>query len=94
MEFFKPGSSSTSWAIAEVLDRRLSSLFVVVSLFSFFYPGPNYGTDFKGGTEIEVAFTRPRSTAGGDARRPSRRIGFSDARRRPGRRRDATPTAS
>jgi len=26
------------------------------------YPGPNYGTDFRGGTEIEVAFTQATST--------------------------------
>src|SRR5690606_9411517 len=29
----------------------------LVSLFAIFvYPGPNYGTDFRGGTEVEVAF--------------------------------------
>ena len=26
---------------------------------SCFYPGPNYGTDFKGGTEVEIAFGTP-----------------------------------
>ncbi len=26
---------------------------------SRFYPGPNYGTDFQGGTEVEIAFTKP-----------------------------------
>jgi preprotein translocase subunit SecF len=35
---------------------------IALSLGSFvllFYPGPNYGTDFRGGTEIEVAFKKP-----------------------------------
>lgn len=30
---------------------------LVLSVISFFYPGPKLGTDFKGGTEVEVAFT-------------------------------------
>ena len=30
---------------------------LVLSIISFFYPGPKLGTDFKGGTEVEVAFT-------------------------------------
>jgi preprotein translocase subunit SecF len=29
------------------------------SLVLLFYPGPNYGTDFRGGTEIEVPFKQP-----------------------------------
>jgi preprotein translocase subunit SecF len=30
---------------------------LVLSFISLFYPGPKLGTDFKGGTEIEVKFT-------------------------------------
>jgi preprotein translocase subunit SecF len=30
---------------------------LLLSVVSFFYPGPKLGTDFKGGTEVEVAFT-------------------------------------
>jgi preprotein translocase subunit SecF len=36
----------------------LSIFLVVASTALTFYPGPNYGTDFRGGTEIEVAFTK------------------------------------
>jgi len=40
----------------------LVSLFLVLaSLVLVFVPGPRLGTDFKGGTEIEVAFFRPVS---------------------------------
>ncbi len=37
----------------------LSITLAVLSLISLYIPGPNYGTDFRGGTEIEVAFTKP-----------------------------------
>jgi len=39
----------------------VSLFFVVASLVLLVYPGPNLGTDFRGGTEIEVAFTPPIS---------------------------------
>jgi preprotein translocase subunit SecF len=37
----------------------LSIFLTLASTVLLFYPGPNYGTDFRGGTEIEVAFTQP-----------------------------------
>ena len=55
MEFFKPGRTF------DFMGKRwfwipFSLLLVVLSTISVFWPGPNYGTDFRGGTEIEVAF--------------------------------------
>jgi preprotein translocase subunit SecF len=55
MEFFKPGR------VFDFMGVRwfwipFSFLAVIVSTILCFYPGPNYGTDFKGGTEVEVAF--------------------------------------
>jgi preprotein translocase subunit SecF len=58
MEFFKPG---------KIYDfMRMRRFWITFSLFLnliaavlLYYPGPNYGTDFRGGTEIEVAFTAP-----------------------------------
>ncbi len=35
-----------------------SLLMVIGSIVLIFYPGPKLGTDFKGGTEVEVAFTK------------------------------------
>ena len=37
----------------------LSLTLAVVSAIAFFNPGPRFGTDFVGGTEVEVAFTKP-----------------------------------
>jgi preprotein translocase subunit SecF len=58
MEFFKPGR------VFDFMGQRrywiaLSFTLVIVSIVLCFYPGPNYGTDFRGGTEIELAFTKP-----------------------------------
>jgi preprotein translocase subunit SecF len=55
MEFFKPGR------VFDFMSVRwfwipLSLFLVVASTVLSFYPGPNYGTDFRGGTEVEVAF--------------------------------------
>src|SRR5580698_2540593 len=61
MEFFKPGRQF------DFMGQRkfwitLSILLVAISTLLVFYPGPNYGTDFRGGTEIEVAFTQNVTT--------------------------------
>src|SRR3984957_7364051 len=55
MEFFKPGRQF------DFMGMRwfwipFSIFLVVASTVLTFYPGPNYGTDFRGGTEVEVAF--------------------------------------
>lgn len=55
MEFFKPGL-----LIDFMRHRRIymtvSFTLVLASIIAVFYPGPNYGTDFVGGTEIQVGF--------------------------------------
>lgn len=55
MEFIKPGT-----LIDFLRYRRIwwsvSLIACVLSIGSLFYPGPNYGTDFLGGTEIQVSF--------------------------------------
>src|SRR5260221_734981 len=55
MEFFKPGRQF------DFMGQRkfwvtLSFSLVAISTLLCFFPGPNYGTDFRGGTEVEVAF--------------------------------------
>jgi preprotein translocase subunit SecF len=62
MEFFKPGR------VFDFMGQRrfwipLSVILVIVSVVLCFYPGPNYGTDFRGGTEVEIAFTKPVDAA-------------------------------
>jgi preprotein translocase subunit SecF len=75
MEFFKPGvqfdfmGQRKFWITLSIVLVALSSVLV-------FYPGPNYGTDFRGGTEIEVAFTKSVDSAG--IRKAVESSGFSD----------------
>src|ERR1700690_1784557 len=57
MEFFKPGR------VFDFMGQRrfwipLSFILVIGSIVLCFYPGPNYGTDFRGGTEVEIAFNK------------------------------------
>ena len=74
MEFFKPGRQFDFMG-----QRRfwitLSIALVVISTVLCFFPGPNYGTDFRGGTEVEVAFTHPIDAAG--VREAVEKAGFS-----------------
>ena len=65
MELFKPGKTYDFMRVR----KYWIALSVILALGSFillFVPGPNYGTDFKGGTEIEVAFTK--AVEGGEIR--------------------------
>ncbi len=73
MEFIKPGRQF------DFMGKRwyfigLSVVLLVLSTIAFFKPGPKLGTDFKGGTEVEVAFTAPVSAA--DVRAAVQKVGF------------------
>lgn len=73
MEIFKPGKqydfmSVRKWWIG------FSVLGVVASILAIIFIGPNYGTDFKGGTEVEVAFEKP--VEAGQLRQAVHKIGF------------------
>jgi preprotein translocase subunit SecF len=78
MEFIKPGRQF------DFMGKRwyfigLSGVLLVLSLISFIYPGPKLGTDFKGGTEVEVAFLGPEgSISGGKVREAVESVGFAD----------------
>ena len=76
MELFKPGKTYDFMRVRRYWIA-LSVLLSVGSLLLLFYPGPNYGTDFKGGTEIEVAFTK--AVDGGEIRHAVTKTGaFSE----------------
>ncbi len=76
MELFKPGKTYDFMRVRRYWIA-LSVLLSLGSLFLLFYPGPNYGTDFKGGTEIEVAFTK--AVEGGEIRHAVTKTGaFSE----------------
>jgi preprotein translocase subunit SecF len=73
MEFFKPGR------VFDFMGVRwfwipFSLLAVVASVILCFVPGPVYGTDFKGGTEVEMAFGKPLDA--GEVRRAVESVGF------------------
>lgn len=58
MEFFKSHKTYDFMSVRKYWIG-FSILAVVISAFAMLvWPGPNYGTDFRGGTEIEVAFTK------------------------------------
>lgn len=55
MEFIKPGTQF------DFMGKRwyligLSAVLLLLSIISFIKPGPKLGTDFKGGTEVEIQF--------------------------------------
>jgi preprotein translocase subunit SecF len=51
-----------------------SFVLLVLSVLALWKPGLRLGTDFKGGTEVEIAFTGPVSA--GDVREAAHRAGF------------------
>jgi preprotein translocase subunit SecF len=62
MEFIKPGRQF------DFMGKRwlfigFSLALLILSVISLIKPGPKLGTDFKGGTEVEVAFKIPVSSA-------------------------------
>jgi preprotein translocase subunit SecF len=73
MELIKPGRQfdfmSKRWLFIGV-----SGIMLLLALISFIKPGPKLGTDFKGGTEVEVAFKAPVSA--GDIREALDKVGF------------------
>jgi preprotein translocase subunit SecF len=62
MEFIKPGTYIDFMKYRTPVVIGLG-LLAVLSLVSLFYPGPNYGIDFAGGTEVQLAFTGDTSSA-------------------------------
>ncbi|GAB4110302.1 MAG: hypothetical protein OHK0013_46120 [Sandaracinaceae bacterium] len=62
MEFIKPGR------VFDFMRYRrpavvVSTILVLASVVSVFFPGPNLGIDFAGGTELQLAFPGDVSTA-------------------------------
>jgi len=74
MEFFKPGKTYDFMRV-RAFWIALSIILVVGSTILVFYPGPNYGTDFRGGTEVELAFNKPVDS--GAVRKAVEKAGFA-----------------
>jgi preprotein translocase subunit SecF len=61
MRIFQSGKVYRFMRMAPVITS-ISALLVVATLVAMFYPGPKLGTDFVGGTEVEVAFRNAVTT--------------------------------
>ena len=62
MEFIKPGT------VFDFMKYRttavgVSSVLMVIAILSIFWPGPNFGIDFSGGTEVQLRFRGEVGTA-------------------------------
>jgi len=62
MEFIKPGTYIDFMKYRGPVITVLG-LMSILSLVSLFYPGPNYGIDFAGGTEVQLAFKGDTSSS-------------------------------
>jgi preprotein translocase subunit SecF len=62
MEFIKPGTYFDFMKYRGPVITVLG-LMATLSLVSLFYPGPNYGIDFAGGTELQLAFNGDTSSS-------------------------------
>jgi preprotein translocase subunit SecF len=74
MEFIKPGT------VFDFMKYRrtavgVSSVLVLLSVISVFWPGPNWGIDFSGGTEVQLRFRGDVSTA--DLRGQLEELGYA-----------------
>jgi len=58
MELIKAGRQFDFMAVRKYF-LGLSLFLIALTIVFFFTPGPRLGTDFKGGTEIELAFLKP-----------------------------------
>ena len=74
MEFVKPGTYIDFMKYRAPVMSVLG-LLATLSLVSLFYPGPNYGIDFAGGTEIQLQFTS--DTSPGEVRAALEGAGYS-----------------
>ena len=73
MEFFKPGRYF-DFMSSRKLFMGVSLVLCVLSVIAIFWPGLNMGTDFKGGTEVEIAFQKP--VEAGQLRAAVEKLGF------------------
>jgi preprotein translocase subunit SecF len=76
MEIIKPGRQF-DFMRYRWLFIGASVFLLALSAFSFVWPGPKLGTDFEGGTEVEIAFKAPVSA--GEVRGAVEKSGFNRA---------------
>ena len=73
MEFFAPGTKIDFMRIRRPIIA-LSLMGMALGIVSWFAPGPNFGIDFSGGTELQLAFQG--KIAGGEVRKALESLGY------------------
>ena len=63
MELFNPGGKTVDFMRYQKACGLGSLIITLASMVGMFWPGPNYGIDFRGGTELEVAL-KSKTTSG------------------------------
>ena len=79
MELIKPGTRFDFMGMRKYFYVLSSTLFLISLFAMFIKPGPNWGTDFKGGTEVEVTLDTPKAVAPADVRQAVETSGFATA---------------
>ncbi|CAN5559338.1 hypothetical protein BH09MYX1_BH09MYX1_14310 [soil metagenome] len=74
MEFFK-SHRTYDFMRNRPIFFGLSAILIIGSVILMFFPVPNYGTDFRGGNEVEVAFNKPVDAS--DVRSALQESGFT-----------------
>ncbi|MDH5674911.1 MAG: protein translocase subunit SecF [Myxococcales bacterium] len=73
MELLKPGVTIDFLRHRKTFATA-SIVLMIASFASLFYPGPNFGIDFKGGTELEIEF--PGEIGSGEVRQTVASLGY------------------
>jgi preprotein translocase subunit SecF len=75
MELFKPSSKVVDFMRYQRVAGVTSLIVTLASAVGVFWPGPNYGIDFRGGTELEVALKS--KTTSGELRQAVESLGYN-----------------
>src|SRR5258708_7308307 len=79
MELIKPGTRFDFMGMRKYFYVLSATLFLLSLFAMFVYPRPNWGTDFKGGTEVEVTLVSDKPVAQGQVRSAVESSGFTSA---------------
>jgi len=77
MELIKPGRRFDFMGMRKYFYALSGALFTISLFAMFIKPGPNWGTDFKGGTEVEVTLVSDAVVAPADVRAAVEAGGFA-----------------
>jgi len=76
MQLIKPGTRIDFMGMRKYFYVLSATLFTA-SIIAMFVPGPNWGTDFKGGTEVEVTLASEKTITVAEVRKAVEETGFA-----------------